>query len=99
MKKIVKIFAFRGNSGNSGGDGDGDGLLNSNHRGMGRGKTTGDLEERVPWVPRGIPIRKFIFMTIGGRQGDGHFTGAPLLLLPFSISQNLAKDQGFAALA
>ena len=60
IKKIVKIVAFRGNSGNSGGDGGREegreGLLNSNHRGMGRGKTTGDLEERVPWVPRGIPI-------------------------------------------
>ena len=51
MKKIVKIVAFRGNSGNSGGDG----VLNSNHRGTGRGKTAGDLGERVPWVPRGIP--------------------------------------------
>jgi hypothetical protein len=39
MKKIVKIVAFRGNSGNSGGDGGGDGVLNSNHRGTGRGKT------------------------------------------------------------
>ena len=39
MKKNVKIIAFRGNSGNSGGDG----LLNSNHRGTGRGKTAGDL--------------------------------------------------------
>ena len=29
----------------------GDGLLNSNHRGTGRGKTAGDLGERVPWVP------------------------------------------------
>ena len=56
MKKIVKIVAFRGNSGNSGGDGGGDGVLNSNHRGTGRGKTAGDLGERVPWVPRGIPI-------------------------------------------
>ena len=43
MKKIVKIVAFRGNSGNSGGDGgrDGDGVLNSNHRGTGRGKKDG----------------------------------------------------------
>ena len=56
MKKIVKIVAFRGNSGNSGGDGGGDGVLNSNHRGTGRGKTSGDLGERVPRVPRGIPI-------------------------------------------
>ena len=46
MKEIVKIVAFRGNSGNSGGDGGG--LLNSNHRGTGRGKTAGDLGERVP---------------------------------------------------
>ena len=58
MKKIVKIVAFRGNSGNSGGDGGGDGLLNSNHRGTGRGKTAGDLGERVPWVPLGIPNHK-----------------------------------------
>ena len=59
MKKIVKIVAFRGNSGNSGGDGgrdgDEDGVLNSNHRGTGRGKTTGDLREGVPRVPLGIP--------------------------------------------
>ena len=55
MKKIVKIVAFRGNSGNSGGDGGGDGVLNSNHRGTGRGKTAGDLGERGPRVPRGIP--------------------------------------------
>ena len=55
MKKIVKIVAFRGNSGNSGGDGGGEGVLNSNHRGTGRGKTAGDLGERVPRVPRGIP--------------------------------------------
>ena len=53
--KIVKIVAFRGNSGNSCGDGGGDGVLNSNHRGTGRGKTAGDLGERVPRVPRGIP--------------------------------------------
>ena len=55
MKKIVKIVALPGNSGNSGGVGGRDGLLNSNHRGTGRGKTAGDLGERVPWVPRGIP--------------------------------------------
>ena len=35
MKKIVKIVAFRGNSGNSGRDGGGDGVLNSNHLGTG----------------------------------------------------------------
>ena len=51
MKKIVKIVAFRGISGNSGGDG----VLNSNHRGTGRGKMAGDLGERVPRVPLGIP--------------------------------------------
>ena len=51
MKKIVKIVAFRGNSGNSGRDR----VLNSNHRGTGRGKTAGDLGEQVPQVPRGIP--------------------------------------------
>ena len=55
MKKIVKIVAIRGNSGNSGGDGGGDRVLNFNHQQMGRGKTAGDLGERVPWVPRGIP--------------------------------------------
>ena len=54
-KKIVKIVTSRGNSGNSGGDGGGDGLLNSNHWGTGRGKTAGDLSEWVPWVPLGIP--------------------------------------------
>ena len=54
-KKKVKMVAFRGNSGNSGGDEGGDGVLNSNHRGMGRGNTTGDLGEQVPQVPRGIP--------------------------------------------
>ena len=53
MKAIVKIVAFRGNSGNSGGDGGG--ALNSNHRGTGRGKTAGDLGERVPRGPLGIP--------------------------------------------
>ena len=30
-------------------------MLNSNHRGTGRGKTARDLGERVPWVPHGIP--------------------------------------------
>ena len=54
MKKIVKIVAFRGISGNS--VGDGGGVQNSNHRGTGRGKMAGDLGERVPRVPRGIPI-------------------------------------------
>ena len=58
MKKIVKIVAFRGNSGNSGGDGVWDGLLNFNHRGTGRGKMGGELEEWVPWVPLGIPTSK-----------------------------------------
>ena len=56
MKKIVKIVAFQGNSGNSGGDG----VLNSNQRGTGRGKTAGDLRERVPRVPRGIPMCEFM---------------------------------------
>ena len=52
LKKIVKIVAFMGNSGNSGSYGGRDGVLNSNQRGTGRrGKTTGDLGERVPWVP------------------------------------------------
>ena len=57
MKKIVKIVAFRGNSGNSGGDG----LLNSNHWGTGRGKMAGDLGERVPWVPLGIPRHMMVY--------------------------------------
>ena len=55
MKKIVKIVAIRGNSGNSGEDGGGDGVLDFNHQGTGRGKTAGDLGERVPRVPLGIP--------------------------------------------
>ena len=59
MKKIVKIVALPGNSGNSGGVGGGDGLLNSNHRGTGRGKTARDLEERGPWVTLGIPSYKY----------------------------------------
>ena len=33
-----------------------------------------------------------------GRHSGGHFTGAPLLPPPFSISQNPAKDQALAAL-
>ena len=55
MMKIVKIVDFRRNSGNSGRVGAGDGVLNFNHRGTGRGKTAGDLGERLPRVPRGIP--------------------------------------------
>ena len=55
MKKIVKIVAFWGILENSSGDGVGYGVLNSNHQGTGRGKTAGDLKERVPRVPRGIP--------------------------------------------
>ena len=54
---MVKIVALRGNSGNSGGDGGGDGVLNLNHRGTGRGKMAGDLREWVPWVPCGIRKR------------------------------------------
>ena len=64
MKKIVKIIAFRGNSGNSGGDGVWDGLLNSNHRGTGRGKMAGDLGEWVPWVPLGIPTQEHYLILI-----------------------------------
>ena len=63
MKKIVKIVAFWGKSGNSGRDGVGDGVLISNHRGTGRGKTAGDLWERVPWVPLGIPRFQSIQLT------------------------------------
>jgi hypothetical protein len=62
IKKIVKIVAFRGNSGNSDGDGGEDGVLNSNHQGTGQGKTAGDLEERVPRVPRGIPRYSTLFI-------------------------------------
>ena len=65
IKKIVKIVAFRGNSGNSDGDGGEDrgedGVLNSNHQGTGQGKTAGDLKERVPRVPRGIPRYSTLF--------------------------------------
>ena len=64
MKKIVKIVAFRGDSGNRGGNGGNDKVLNSNHRGTGRGKTAGDLGERVPRVPRGIPSCKNYFVTL-----------------------------------
>ena len=63
MKKIVKIVAFQGNLGNSGGDGGrdgggdggGDGVLNSNQQETGRGKTFGDLKEWVPRVSLSIP--------------------------------------------
>ena len=57
MKRIGKMVAFWGFSRNRGGEegGDGDGVLNSNHRGTGKGKTAGDLGERVLRVPRGIP--------------------------------------------
>ena len=61
MKKIVKIVAIRGNSGIGGGDGGGDRVLNSNHRGTGRGKKAGDLGERIPRVPHGIPT--YIWLT------------------------------------
>ena len=37
-------------------DGGGDGVLNSNHRGTGKGKMSGNLGERVPRVSLGIPI-------------------------------------------
>ena len=55
LKKIVKIVVFQGNSGNSGGDRGGDGVLNSNQRGTGRGKTAGDLGDLGERVPCGIP--------------------------------------------
>ena len=55
MKKIVKIVAFRVNSGNSGCDWRGDRFLNSNHLVTGQGKSSRDLRERNSWVPRGIP--------------------------------------------
>ena len=58
MMKIVKIVVFLGNLENSGGDRGGDGVLNSNQQGTGQGKTAGDLGERVPWVPFGIPSHK-----------------------------------------
>ena len=51
MKEKVKTVAFRGNSGNSGGDG----VLNSNQRGTGQGKTARDLGATgflgYPWHP------------------------------------------------
>ena len=62
MEKIVKIVAFRGNLGNSGGVRGEDEVLNSNHRGTGQGKTAGNLRERVPWVLRGIPNLKYGFL-------------------------------------
>ena len=71
MKKIVKIVAFRGNSWNGGGDGGRNGVLNSNHRGTGRGKTAGDLGERVPRVPRGIPNS-----SLPDSAGPGQYTAA-----------------------
>ena len=40
---------------------DGAGVLNSNHRGTGRGKMAGDLGERVPRVPLGIPMSNLKF--------------------------------------
>ena len=56
---------FRGNSGNSVGDR----ALNSNRRETERGKTAGDLKERVLWVPLGIPnpnlpVKKNIFFQL-----------------------------------
>ena len=61
MKRIVKIDAFRGNSGNSSGDEGGEGVLNYNHWGTGQVKTAGDLGEWVPRVPHGIPIRHHMY--------------------------------------
>ena len=58
---MVKIVTSPGNSGIS--DADGGGLLTSNHRGTGRGKTAGDLGERVPRVPLGIPTFTLINST------------------------------------
>ena len=81
IKKIVKIVAFRGNSGNSGGDGGGDRVLNSNHRGTAQGKTAGDLGERVPRVPLGIPSLIIIL-------GPNHF-----LLLLFDMHQFQEKKK------
>ena len=75
MKKIVKIVAFRGNSGNSGRDGGRDGVLNFNHRGTGRGKMAGDLGERVPRVPLGIPRCKAVSMTQLLLHTFAHLTG------------------------
>jgi hypothetical protein len=65
IKIIVKKVAFWGNSGNSGGNGGGDGVLNSNHRGTGRGKTAGDLGERVPQFPiASLLITTFFFLSL-----------------------------------
>ena len=51
FSKKSQESCFSGTPGNSGGDGE----ANYISRGSGRGKTAGDLGERVPRVPRGIP--------------------------------------------
>ena len=60
MKGFTVLFfkksqesCFSGTSGNSGGNGGGEGEANYISRGSGRGKTAGDLGERVP---RAIPM-------------------------------------------
>ena len=94
-KKFQNIH-FSGNSRNGGGDGGGDGVLNSNHRGTGRGKTARDLGEWVPRVPRGIPRNKhfitlkglwhinfIIYYTCNGIFIFGRYVSAAVKLLPF----------------
>ena len=67
-------------------------MLNSNHRGTGRGKTAGDLGERVPRVPRDIhSVQIALFSQFPGGQftnfgnvagfvfnGDGSFAVFPI---------------------
>ena len=69
MKGFTVLFfkksqesCFSGTSGNSGGNGGGEGEANYISRGSSRGKTAGDLGERVPRVPRGIPITFSTFL-------------------------------------
>ena len=60
MKKIVKIISFRGHTGNSGGDGGRDRVLNSNPRGIGRGKMAGERgmgSLGSPWHPYSLSNR------------------------------------------
>ena len=41
----------------------GDGVLNADQRGKGRGKPAGDLREQVPRVPLGIPSHYLICLS------------------------------------
>ena len=68
MKKIVKIVAFQGNTGNS----DGDGVLNSNHRGTGREKNCrgprGTGSFGFPWHPYSISNTETFWITISNSE-------------------------------